>query len=96
MNRPPGRLSRIEGAARLLGMSRLHSTLGWLIAAVLAHLAISVLHGAAHANAHVPLSPAASLFVFVVILADPLVGLGLLWPFRAIGAWVVACTLAAS
>ena len=78
-------------------MSRFHSrTLGWLIAAVLAHLAISMVHGAAHANAHVPLSPTASLFVYVVILAGPLVGLALVWPFRTIGAWVVACTMTAS
>jgi len=97
LNGPADRLSRFEVAARLLGMSRVHSrTLGWLIAAVLAHLAISILHGAAHANANVPLSPAASIFVFVVIIAGPLIGLVLLWPFRTVGAWVVACTITAS
>jgi hypothetical protein len=78
-------------------MSRVHSrTPGWLIVVVLAHLVISVVHGAAHANASVPLSPAASLFVYIVILAGPLIGLALLWPFRAVGAWVVACTMTAS
>ena len=44
----------------------------WLTAAVLSHLVISFVHGAAHAGAHVPLSPAANLFVFIVILAGPI------------------------
>ena len=48
----------------------------WLAAAVLAHLVVSIVHGAAHDGARVPLSPAANLFVFIVILAGPLVGLG--------------------
>ena len=47
----------------------------WLIAAVLVHLLISVVHGLAHARAQVPLSRAANLFVFIVILAGPLIGL---------------------
>jgi len=80
-----------------MGMSRLpRETPGWLLTAVLAHLVISIVHGAAHSNAQVPLSPAANLFVFVVILAGPLVGLALLWRFPAIGAWVIASTMAAS
>lgn len=78
-------------------MSRLpNGTLRWLLAAVAAHLVISFIHGAAHSNAQVPLSPAANLFVLVVILAGPLVGVALLWRFRAFGAWVVASTMAAS
>ena len=52
----------------------------WLTAAVLLHLVVSIVHGTAHAGAHVPLSPAANLFVFTVILAGPLVGLALTWP----------------
>jgi hypothetical protein len=40
-----------------------------LVAAVLTHLVISIAHGTAHTGAHVPLSPAASLFVYAVILA---------------------------
>jgi len=71
-------------------------TLGWLLAVVAAHLAISILHGVAHSNAEVPLTPAANLFVLVVILAGPLIGAALLWWFREIGALVVACTMAAS
>ena len=68
----------------------------WLTAAVLAHLVISIVHGAAHAEAHVPLSPAANLFVFIVILAGPLVGLALTWPAERIGSWVIAVTMAGS
>jgi len=65
-----------------------------LIGIVLAHLAISSVHGRAHEGAHVPLSFAGTLFVYIVILAGPLVGLGLSrWRLRA-GAWVVALTMA--
>ena len=46
-----------------------------MAAAVLVHLVISMVLGAAHNGAHIPMSPAANLFVFVVILAGPLVGL---------------------
>ena len=68
----------------------------WLTAAVLVHLAISIVHGRAHAGAHVPLSAEANLFVFIVILAGPLIGLALLWPAQRAGAWVIAGTMAAS
>jgi len=68
----------------------------WLTAAVLAHLIISLVHGAAHSGAQVPLSPAANLFVFTVILAGPLVGLALTWPAPRIGSWLIAITMAAS
>src|SRR5262249_10513845 len=44
----------------------------------------------------VPLSAAANLFVFAVILAGPLVGLGLMWPARRIGLWVIALTMSGS
>jgi len=65
-----------------------------MAAAVLAHLFVSVAHGAAHDGAHVPLSPAANLFVYVVILAGPLVGLAVTWPAVRIGSWLVAVTMA--
>lgn len=68
----------------------------WLVAIVLAHLIISVVHGMAHTQAHVPLSRAANLFVFVVILAGPLVGLALTWPTARFGSWVIAGAMAAS
>jgi hypothetical protein len=68
----------------------------WLGGIVIAHLAISVLHGAAHAQAHVPMSRAANAFVFVVILAGPLLGLAWTWHSKRIGAWVIGVTMAAS
>jgi len=68
----------------------------WLAATVVAHLAVSVVHGAAHQGAAVPLSPAATLFVFVVILAGPLVGLGVSWWAERAGGWILAATLGGS
>jgi hypothetical protein len=68
----------------------------WLIWVVLAHLVISFVHGAAHAQAHVPLSLAANLFVYIVILAGPLLGLVLAWKARRIGSLVIACAMAGS
>src|SRR6185436_6884328 len=62
----------------------------------LLHLAICVVHGMAHEQGHVPMSAAANLFVFVVILAGPLVGLALLWRLQRLGSWIVAGTLAAA
>lgn len=72
------------------------SARGWLAAIVLAHLAVSVVHGAAHAEAAVELSPASTIFVFVVILAAPLVGLALTWPSAQVGGWLVAGAMMAS
>ena len=63
----------------------------WALAVVvLVHLAISLVHGRAHAGAQVFLPLAGALFVYVVILAGPLVGLAVSpWRPRA-GAWIVA------
>lgn len=69
---------------------------GWLTAAVLSHLVISLVHGAAHSGASVPLSRPASLFVFIVIVAGPLIGLALTWPAVRIGSWLIAATMAGS
>ena len=78
----------------------------WLTAVVLSHLVISFVHGAAHAQAHVPLSLTANLFVYIVILAGPLVGLAIVLmpglktrPTSAlvrIGSWVIAVTMLGS
>jgi hypothetical protein len=68
----------------------------WLIAAVLSHLVVSLVHGAAHTGAHVPLSPAANLFVFVVILGGPLAGLAWTWRSERIGNWIIAIAMAGS
>jgi hypothetical protein len=66
----------------------------WLGTVVLLHLVVSIVHGEAHSKAHVALSPAGSVFVLVVIIAGPLIGLGLAWPAPRIGAWVIALTMA--
>lgn len=68
----------------------------WLAAVVLGHFIVSLAHGAAHAWAHVLISRAANLFVFVVILAGPLVGLALTLGSARVGGWVVAVTMASS
>lgn len=70
-------------------------TMGWLLTAVvLIHLAISIIHGQAHAGAAIPLPLASTLFVYIVILAGPLAGLALgVWRPRA-GAILVAASLA--
>jgi hypothetical protein len=68
----------------------------WLTAVVLLHLVISVFHGAVHRAAGVPLSPAAALFVLVVIVAGPLAGVALMWRAERLGAWIVAFTMAGS
>jgi len=68
----------------------------WLVWIVLAHLVISFVHGAAHAQAQVPLSQAASLFVYIVILAGPMLGLVLAWKARSVGSAVIAVAMAGS
>jgi hypothetical protein len=68
----------------------------WVLAIVLAHLVISAAHGSAHDGAHVPLSLGANLFVYVVILAGPLLGIALTWWNARAGGWVVALTMAGS
>ena len=90
-------MSRLALPARQLGMGRnANPARSWLTAAVLSHLVISIVHGAAHAEALVPLSRAANLFVLIVIVAGPLVGLALTWPAERIGIWMIAITMAAS
>jgi hypothetical protein len=44
----------------------------------------------------VPLSRGGTLFVFIVILAGPLVGLALTWPAERLGNWLIALTMAGS
>lgn len=66
------------------------------MATVLAHLVVSMVHGVAHTQAHVPLSLAANLFVYIVILAGPLIGLALTWWTARLGGWVIALAMAGS
>ena len=68
----------------------------WLTAIVAAHLLISFAHGAAHDGAHVPLSTAANLFVFIVILGGPLAGLAVSWWSRRLGGGIILLTMAGS
>jgi len=68
----------------------------WLYLVVLGHLALGVLHGTAHSRAAVPLSTAATAFVFLVILIGPPAGLALRSFAETAGAWTVAATMAAS
>ncbi len=70
---------------------------GLLILIVLAHLAVTVLHGRAHSGAVVPVSTVASVFIVSVIVTAPIVGAVVLWFFSTEwGAWVLALSLAAS
>jgi len=66
----------------------------WLLALVVAHLLVAIVHGQAHSAAHVSLSRAATLYVYTVILAGPLAGAALMWRTDAIGTWLVAATMA--
>jgi hypothetical protein len=66
----------------------------WLTAVIFLHLIVSTIHGTAHAKANVPLSPAAGLFVLLVIFIGPLAGLALAWPAERIGSWFIAITMA--
>jgi hypothetical protein len=70
---------------------------GFLTIVVLLHLAVTMLHGWAHAGAVVPVSTSSNIFIFTVIIVAPLVGVGILW-FRSIsgGAWLVALSLTAA
>jgi F0F1-type ATP synthase membrane subunit a len=82
-------------AVRLTETDRVRKGASWVLGAVvLAHLAINIVHGQAHEGAQVPLSFAGTLFVYIVILAGPLVGL-MLSVWRPVdGAWIVAATMA--
>jgi len=75
---------------------RTRRTRAWLLAIVVAHVVISAVHGQAHSGAAVSLSPAASLFVFGVVLAGPIIGVALMWWNRRAAGWVVAATMGAS
>ena len=64
-----------------------------LAAVVVIHPAISILHGSAHTGAEVPLPLAGTLFVYIVILVGPLLGLGV-WPWLPqAGGWLVAVSM---
>jgi hypothetical protein len=68
----------------------------WVALIAILHLAVCVVHGMAHDAGHVPMSRAANIFVFSVILAGPLLGLALLWRIQRAASWIIATTLAAA
>jgi hypothetical protein len=63
---------------------------------VLAHLAVNLIHGAAHAGAAVPVTPLQNVFIWTVILIGPLVALWRIWTRRRFGAELLALTMAGS
>ena len=81
-------MSQIPDLARLTSMGTRALTI-----VVLVHLAISIVHGQAHTAAAIPLPLAATLFVYLVIVAGPLVGLALARWRPVAGASVVAASL---
>ena len=68
----------------------------WLTIIVIAHLIVTLAHGAVHAAASIPMTVAANLFIWTVILIGPLVGLWWSRSRPAAGAWVVAAAMAGS
>ena len=63
---------------------------------VVAHLAVSLVHGAAHSGAAVPLSALQNVFVWVVILAGPLAALWMIRTGRPLGPALLALTMGGS
>src|SRR5262245_7134965 len=68
----------------------------WVTTTVLVHLVLSIVHGAADVQPQVQMSGPANLFVLVVILAGPPIGLALAWSAERIAAWIIAITMAGS
>jgi hypothetical protein len=64
----------------------------WIL--VLGHFVVTLVHGAAHAGAGVPMSAAANVFIIVVIEIGPLAGLLLSRSRPAAGGSIVAATMA--
>jgi hypothetical protein len=87
------RIEQIDRAGRSGPARRVSASLA---AVVLAHFAVSAIHGAAHTGAHVTLGPAGMAFVYVVILAGPLVGLAIAFRQSQVGASIVGLTMAGS
>ncbi len=70
----------------------------WLaVAAIVLHLAVVLIHGAAHDQLKIGLSPAGNIFVYAVILVAPIIAAGLLLsPYSRAGAWLLAVAMAGS
>jgi hypothetical protein len=63
---------------------------------VFGHLAVTFVHGAAHAGAQVPTTMAANIFIYLVIEGGPLAGLWLARSHPRAGGWLVAATMSGS
>ncbi len=77
----------------------MHMIAKWGTAAVLAHAAVSILHGLAHEQVGVEAFPTLfhRVFILGVITAAPLVAMVLLWTrFRRAGAWLLLASMAGS
>ena len=68
----------------------------WLVAAVATHFVITLVHGAAHAAAHVGTTVLQNIFIWAVIEVGPLAGLWVASRFRELGGWLIAATMSAS
>jgi hypothetical protein len=71
-----------------------HSRVLALALVVIAHLAITVAHGAAHTAADVRLGTPGLAFVVIVIIVGPIAGLVWMRWRPAAGAWLIAATMA--
>jgi hypothetical protein len=60
---------------------------------VLGHFAVTLIHGAAHAAAAVPMTLAAKVFILLVIELGPIVGLMMSRGRPVSGAWIIAATM---
>lgn len=60
---------------------------------VVIHLAVNLIHGAAHSGAEVPITVLQNAFVWIVILIGPLVAVWLMRTNRRFGAELLALTM---
>ncbi|HUJ41921.1 MAG TPA: hypothetical protein VLW54_15370 [Candidatus Acidoferrales bacterium] len=68
---------------------------GLAIAIVIFHLLINVLHGAAHHHYEIPMEPWQQVYIWLVMIAAPLVAGALLVARRLrVGAWLLLVSLA--
>jgi hypothetical protein len=67
-----------------------------LAGVVVLHLIVTIVHGTAHTGAAVEQGSAAMAFIFLVIIAGPLVGLAWMWLNPRAGARLIGITMAAS
>jgi hypothetical protein len=67
-----------------------------LAGVVVLHLIVTVFHGSAHTGAAIEQGPVAMAFIFLVILAGPLIGVAWMWLNPRGGARLIAVTMAAS